>query len=112
LKPLEEISLQPGDYEFYTMPKRGWLLSAEFVSGADAQDLTEIQTNLARAIRFSLGDLAANREGRLTGAQGLYLVFQLLGSLIVWLMLILLGAFILAWLVNDFVQSERLSQLG
>lgn len=111
LKPLEEISLQPGDYEFYTMPKHGWLLSAVLVSGASAKDLAEIQTNLARATLFSPDDLAANREGRLTSNQAFSLVIQLLGSLLMWLILITIGAMILAVLVNDFVESESLSPI-
>jgi hypothetical protein len=109
LKAPVEINLQPGDYKFYTMPKRGWLLSAELVSGVSDQDLAEIQSNLARAIRFSPNDLAANRDGNLTSGQARSLVIQLLGSLLMWLILIALGAMILAVLVNDFVQSERLS---
>lgn len=111
LKALVEINLQPGEYEFYTMARHGWLLSAVQVSDISAHDLAEIQTNLGRANRFSLDDLVANREGSLTSGQARSLIVQLLGSLLTWLMLIALGALILAVLLNDFVQSERISPI-
>jgi hypothetical protein len=69
LRPLEgSLSLVPGHYRFFHLPRTGWLLSAEKL--ADPVDADQaLGRVLATANHFSPQSIGINRQGRLAAGQ-------------------------------------------
>ncbi len=75
-------SLPPGPYRFYYLPRSGYVLSAEKLSGmmtlgGETADLNQV---LGSVIGFGTGDLEANRDGRLGSGQGARMVAAMIGQ--------------------------------
>ena len=70
LKFLCKLNLLPGSYRFFYLPRTGWLLSAERLTGVgEEQTMRDLLKILAQANHFSLTAVAVNRAGRLADDQ-------------------------------------------
>jgi hypothetical protein len=108
LKAPAGLSLPPGDYEFYYVAKRRWLLSAESISEIGSVNLTKLLSVLAQTNGFTLEDLAANREGHMTSRQIRGSVIELLKSLVFWFFAFVIGGIAIVLVVDNFLGRERL----
>lgn len=76
-----KLNLKPGAYRFYFLGESGWLLSAQVLESATATETAnEYLRHLAQRHGFTLGELAANRRGHLTGRQRLSDLIILAGA--------------------------------
>jgi hypothetical protein len=70
LRFFSKLNLLPGDYRFLHLPRTGWLLSAERLTGiGEEQTMRDLLKILAQANHFSLKAIAANHAGRLADDQ-------------------------------------------
>jgi hypothetical protein len=97
LKPIyNKLNLPPAHYRFFYLRNSHWLLSAERLSDlAAAETERNVLTILAKANRFTVSDLIANREGHFTTRQILRLWLTLTGRLGAVLLLSLIAALII-----------------
>jgi len=96
-------SLPPGPYRFFYLPRSGYVLSAEKVSGlmtlgGETADLNQV---LGGVVGFSAGDMEANREGRLGGGQAARMVMAMVGLGVVALVIVAFCGFMAFSITSD-----------
>ncbi len=91
------LSLPPGPYRFYYLPRSGYVLSAQAMPGMmTISETAGIDQVLGQVIGFSAGDVERNRAGQLGGGQAARMVAAMAGLGLLALVILLFAGF-MAW---------------